>query len=184
MSMTEEANALERFCAAAARVGAQVIRGEPLVRHTTFRIGGPAELYVEVGEREQLAQLTELAAQCGVPYKVLGGGSNVLVSDAGIRGLVVVNQTRTIRTIVEGPAPAGELPQVVADAGVPLAGLARWAIRAGWSGLEWAVSVPGTVGGAVIGNAGAHGGEISASLAWALISYPLQGQKSLFEKRS
>jgi len=179
MSMTEEANALERFCAAAARVGAQVIREEPLARHTTFRIGGPAELYVEVGEREQLAQLTELAAQCGVPYKVLGGGSNVLVSDAGIRGLVVVNQTRTIRTIVEGPVPAGELPQVVADAGVPLAGLARWAIRAGWSGLEWAVSVPGTVGGAVIGNAGAHGGEISASLAWALISYPHQGQRVL-----
>lgn len=175
----ENADAVARFCAAAADLGVEVVREEPMARHTTFRIGGPAQLFVAVRETEQLAQVAELAASCGLPYRVLGGGSNVLVSDAGVRGLVLLNQARTIRTVLEGPVPAGELPQVVADAGVPLAGLARWAIQAGWSGLEWAVSVPGTVGGAVIGNAGAHGGEISSILAWALIFYPHLGQRVL-----
>ena len=160
------------FLAAAERSSIQIKASEPLAAHTTFRIGGPAELYAAVKEQEQLIALTNLAAKHGVSMTILGGGSNVLISDAGIRGLVSANQTRSITEVTKTPVLAGAPPQIVADSGVALAGLARWAIRAGWSGLEWAVSVPGTVGGAVIGNAGAHGGDVARNLAWALVVYP------------
>ncbi len=75
-------------------LGAQLLREEPLAKHTTFRIGGPAEWYAAAATLEQLEALPDLALEYGVPVTVLGGGSNLLVSDAGIRGLVVANQTR------------------------------------------------------------------------------------------
>ncbi len=106
-----------------------------------------------------------------MPLTVLGGGSNILVSDAGIRGLVLLNQARHIQAVTTGELPLGEPPQLVVETGAPLAGLARWAIRAGWAGLEWAVSVPGTLGGAIAGNAGAHGSEIACSLAWVEVLF-------------
>jgi len=161
----------EQFCDEAAALGVKVTVGEPLARHTTFRIGGPADLYAAVNDGALLMRLVALAKPYAIPVTVLGGGSNVLISDAGVAGLVISNQTRTIQECVSEPVPAGHLPQVVADSGVALAGLARWTVQAGWSGLEWAVSVPGTVGGAVIGNAGAHGGDIAGALAWAQVSY-------------
>jgi len=170
---------LDHFITAAAELGVKIVANEPLSRHTTFRIGGPADLYATVNDGEHLIQLAELAAAHGVPTTLLGGGSNVLVSDAGIRGLVIANQTSDIREVVSGPLPAGNPPQVVADSGVKLAHLARWTIRAGWSGLEWAVSVPGSVGGAVIGNAGAHGGDIASKLAWVLVTRPGRGRQVL-----
>lgn len=158
------------------KLGIQLLQDEPLTKHTTFRIGGPADWYAAATTLEQLEALPELAREYGLPLTVLGGGSNLLVSDAGIRGLVVVNQARW-----QGPAeefrrrrdhPAVSDGQTVAESGVLLAGLARWAIRQGRAGLEWAVSVPGTVGGAVIGNAGAHGSDTAANLAWAVVYYP------------
>ena len=171
------------FVAAAARLGVAVIAGEPLARHTTFRIGGPADLYATAGEPGQLEALATLAAQFSLPVTVLGGGSNVLISDAGIRGLVIGNTCREIR---REPGSAG----VIAEAGAALAGLARWTMREGLSGLEWAVSVPGTVGGAVIGNAGAHGSDVAGTLSWALVAYPgqshqvMQGDALAFAYRS
>jgi UDP-N-acetylmuramate dehydrogenase len=163
-----------------------VLFDEPLARHTTFRIGGPADLFVPAGDLTALAHLTRLAWSYGLPAMVLGGGSNLLVSDAGIRGVVIANQARVMRSSAEelrqnlnGLIPSGLLSQVVVDSGAPLAGLARWAMRSGWSGLEWAISVPGTLGGAVIGNAGAHGGEIADNLAWALVAMPEGGQAVL-----
>jgi UDP-N-acetylmuramate--alanine ligase len=155
---------VEAFLAAARKLGAQATTGEALARHTTFRIGGPADLFAAVNDPDLMVQLAVLATAHGIPCTVLGGGSNVLVSDAGLRGLVIVNQCREIRTV------PGEQPQLVADAGVALAGLARWAIREGLAGLEWAVSVPGTVGGAIVGNAGAHGGQIADNLAWVQVA--------------
>lgn len=164
-------------------LGVQLLRDEPLAKHTTFRIGGPAEWYVAATTLEQLEGLAELAHEHRVPLTVLGGGSNLLVSDAGIHGLVMVNQTRW-----HGPArefrsrwhhPAVRDDQVAAESGVLLAGFARWAVRQGLAGLEWAVSVPGTVGGAVIGNAGAHGSDTAANLAWAVLSYPGCGRQVL-----
>ena len=164
----------------AVRHGLVVSRDEPLARHTTFRIGGPADLYIAATGQVELEDAARLAWACEAPALVLGGGSNMLVSDTGVRGLTLANQARAIRLQqADGSIPAGHLPQVVAESGAALAGLARWCIREGWSGLEWAVSVPGSVGGAVIGNAGAHGGEISDNLAWALVGLPEGGHAVL-----
>ena len=183
----------EQFIRAAAALGISVTVHEPLARHTTFRIGGPADLYAAAATAEQLERLAELAAEHGIPITVLGGGSNVLVSDAGVRGLVIANQTREVgwqtangplgwRTARdEQPSAVSRQPSgrryLVAESGVLLAGLARTAIKAGFSGLEWAVSVPGTVGGAVIGNAGAYGSDIAGNLAEAIVTYPGLGRQ-------
>lgn len=172
------------FMAAAQALGVRVVAGEPLARHTTFRIGGPADLFAPATTPQQLAELADLAVAHGLPFTVLGGGSNVLVSDAGVRGVVIANQTRAFGS---RPADCGlgdawpDVPaaDLVSCSGVALAGLARWAIRNGRAGLTWAVSVPGTVGGAVIGNAGAHGSDIAGNVAWVLVAYPGQGQRWL-----
>jgi UDP-N-acetylmuramate dehydrogenase len=168
-----------RFIQAAARLGSSVTEHEPLARHTTFRIGGPADLYAVATTVDQLAGLAELAGEHDIPITVLGGGSNVLVSDAGVRGLVIANQTREFGWQTAHGEDLSGRPYLVADAGVLLAGLARTAIKAGFSGLEWAVSVPGTVGGAVIGNAGAYGSDIAGNLAAAVVAYPGQGRQTL-----
>jgi UDP-N-acetylmuramate dehydrogenase len=182
-----------QFIWAAAALGISVTAHEPLARHTTFRIGGPADLYAAATTAEQLERLAELAAEHGIPITVLGGGSNVLVGDAGVRGLVIANQTRDYAWQAFAPVGsadatdegslAGNRPesrqQLIADSGVLLAGLARTAIKAGFAGLEWAVSVPGTVGGAVIGNAGAYGSDIAGNLAEAVVAYPGQGRQTL-----
>jgi UDP-N-acetylmuramate dehydrogenase len=163
------------FDEAVRRLGVQLLRDEPLAKHTTFRIGGPAEWYANAKTVEQLEALTDLALEHSVPMTVLGGGSNLLVSDAGISGLVVANQTRwhgpgaEYRERLQHSALRDE--QWVAESGVMLAGLARATVRSGLAGLEWAVSVPGTVAGAIIGNAGAHGSDTAANLAWTLIRY-------------
>ncbi|MGC8781812.1 MAG: UDP-N-acetylmuramate dehydrogenase [Anaerolineae bacterium] len=181
--------ALSAFCEAAAALGIAVATAEPLARHTTFHIGGPADLYVAVDRIARLERLAETAAAHALPFTVLGGGSNILVSDRGIRGLVIANQARdfglTLADIgLEEPTDRVPLtddtgPVVVAAAGAALAGLARWTVKQGWAGLEWAVSIPGTVGGAVIGNAGAHGGDIAGTLAWALVWHAGQGRARL-----
>ncbi len=159
---------------------------EPLARHTTFHIGGPADLFAVANDIARLERLAELAVAHALPLTILGGGSNILVSDRGVRGLVIANQARDFGlqaadlrwSEAETVLPSGEA-SVLAAAGVALAGLARWAIKQGLAGLEWAVSVPGTVGGAVVGNAGAHGGDIASVLAWALVVYPGQGRRLL-----
>ena len=170
---------LDRLRHAIAELGVTIAAHEPLARHTTFRIGGPADLYAAAATSDQLERLAELAAEHRIPATVLGGGSNVLISDAGVRGLVIANQAREVAWLTAETEGSPAQPGVVADSGVLLAGLARAAIKAGLAGLEWAVSVPGTVGGAVIGNAGAHGGDIAGSLACALVCNPGQGRRML-----
>jgi UDP-N-acetylmuramate dehydrogenase len=179
------------FVQAAARIGVPVASDEPLANHCTFRIGGPADLYAAAIDIDTLEHLGELATEYDIPVTILGGGSNVLISDHGVRGLVVANKTREMRLSGpdsdqdETPAAGGgngrphatSNPHLVVDSGVAMAGLARWAIRGGLAGLEWAVSIPGTVGGAVIGNAGAHGGQIANNLGWALITQPGSGRR-------
>lgn len=164
---------MSALAAAAERTGVELRRAEPLARHTTFRIGGPAEWYAVATTTAQLAALADAGRADGLPVTVLGGGSNVLVADEGIRGLVIANQARSYG-VQDAVSHC-----LVADSGVLLAGLARWAMRNGLSGLEWAVSVPGTVGGAVIGNAGAHGSDVAANLAWAEVHYPGRGTERL-----
>lgn len=173
------------FYEAVEALGITMAADEPLARHTTFHIGGPADLYAAVDDLARLERLAETAAAHAVPFTVLGGGSNILVSDCGMRGLVIANQAREFRLAPAEEAAEGEArggrsgPLAIAAAGTALAGLARWTVKQGLAGLEWAVSVPGTVGGAVIGNAGAHGGDIAGVLAWALVWYPDRGRVRL-----
>jgi UDP-N-acetylmuramate dehydrogenase len=178
---------------AAEALGISLVADEPMARHCTFRIGGPADLFAVADDIRTLERLGDLALEHAVPLTILGGGSNVLISDAGIRGLVVANQTRGIDLLPVSPEQersnpsadraAREQPtgssQLVVDSGVAMAGLARRAIREGWTGLEWAVSVPGTVGGAIIGNAGAHGGQIADNLANVLVARPGMGRQTM-----
>jgi len=135
-----------------------------LARHTAARVGGPADAVVTVNSVDELAwAATELRA-LEVPFLILGGGSNVLISDAGVRGVVVLNRARQISFDDEG-AP----PTVWAASGANLGKVARRAASRGLSGLEWAAGIPGTVGGAVFGNAGAHGGDVAGCLIMAEI---------------
>jgi UDP-N-acetylmuramate dehydrogenase len=137
---------------------------EPLSRYTTARVGGPADLLVEARTTEELLALAQRADAIGMPCHILGSGANVLVSDQGVRGLVVVNRAREIRwKSLDGSA------RVEVDSGVALITLARECIERGLGGLEWAIGVPGTVGGAVVGNAGAHGSDVNANLVMAKI---------------
>jgi UDP-N-acetylmuramate dehydrogenase len=123
------------------RVGRGVLLG-PL---TTFRVGGPAECFFEARTSEEIVTALALAHQAGAPVTMLGGGSNVLISDAGVRGLVIRPRGGSIAMVETG--------KVRADAAVSINGLVRWTIMHGAAGLEAWAGTPGTVGGAVFGNA-------------------------------
>ena len=133
--------------------------GEPMSRHTSFRIGGPAQALLVVQTTDDLRKAVLWARRNQVAYHVIGRGSNLLVADAGIAGLVIVNQCQAYHlTEMDGSAI------VYAEAGINLSKLVREIGKAGWSGLEWATGIPGTLGGAIVGNAGAFGGEMSGTL--------------------
>jgi UDP-N-acetylmuramate dehydrogenase len=155
-----------------AQLGVELRHGVRLAEFTTMKVGGPADHFVTVNTTDQLIKLVRWARSIELPYFVLGGGSNILISDAGIRGLVIYNRCRTVRIdaaplqCMEAP---DERPYLFAESGAAMAGVARTSIKAGLAGLEWAVSVPGTVGGAVLGNSGAHGGEVKDNLEDALL---------------
>lgn len=140
-----------------------------LAPYSSIRIGGPAEVLATVRRATDLARLAACAQSEGQFPFVLGGGSNTLILDDGIPGLTVLN---LCREVVFEPQPDGVL--VRTDSGMPLAQLARMTIRKGLTGLEWAVSVPGTVGGAVVGNAGAHGSDTAQHLVAAEVAMPGQ----------
>ncbi len=129
-----------------------------LAPYTSARIGGPADALVTATSADELAETVSRLWELDVPYVMLGGGSNVLVSDKGVRGVVVLNRAKDVRFNKD------DMPKVRAEAGVVIANLARRAASHGLAGLEWAAAVPGTVGGAVYGNAGAFGGDMSGSL--------------------
>jgi UDP-N-acetylmuramate dehydrogenase len=148
---------------------------EPLAKHTSFRIGGPADAYVQARTLDQLVAAVRAAWELGLPTMVIGGGSNILVLDGGVRGVVIEARARQVTGLPhtpEGSAPFGATIEVIAEAGAPLAALGRKASAAGLAGLEWAVDVPGTVGGAVVNNAGAHGGDMASSISAALLLTP------------
>ncbi|HRF48946.1 MAG TPA: UDP-N-acetylmuramate dehydrogenase [Anaerolineales bacterium] len=144
--------------------GASLREYEPLAKHTTSRLGGPAEFLVVADSAEVLAEQVRTARQLELPFFILGAGANVLISDSGVRGLVIVNRAREMRI-----DDSGEAPSVRVESGATLSLLARQCAARGLSGLEWAAGIPGTVGGAIYGNAGAHGSDIAASLRLAEI---------------
>jgi UDP-N-acetylmuramate dehydrogenase len=144
----------------------KLVRNEVLARHTTFRIGGPAEYFVRANSRDELIQAVQWGRAQRLDIFILGNGSNILVSDAGVRGLVIENHADAVEEIT-GRSP--ETLQVIAGSGASLPGLANRLARQGWRGLEWAIGVPATVGAAVVTNAGAHGGAVSDNLVRAEI---------------
>lgn len=141
-----------------------IVEHELLARHTTLRIGGPAEFFVHVDSSAELIEAVGWAREKHLPVFILGNGSNILVSDAGIRGLVIENHADGVVVGAEG-----ETLRVMVESGASLPGLANRLARQGWRGLEWAIGVPATIGAAVVTNAGAHGGSVSDSLVRAEI---------------
>jgi UDP-N-acetylmuramate dehydrogenase len=133
---------------------------EPLKRYTAWKIGGPADVLLEPRSVEDLTEAVQTAGEHGVPVTVLGGGTNVLVLDGGIRGLTIRLAKALTNVEVEGDL-------VVADAGVLYPVLANTTAAKGLAGLEFATGIPGTVGGAVYMNAGAYGSETREVLDWA-----------------
>ncbi len=157
-------------------LGPRVRRDEPLARYTAMRIGGPADLLLVCESVAELRQTVAAAAAHGVPWIVLGGGCNVLVSDQGLRGLVIINRAANVQyppienaALEDGWQHAPGPHSVRAEAGAQIALLARGTVERGLGGLEWATGLPGTVGGAVVGNAGAFEGDIAAVLHSALV---------------
>ena len=127
---------------------------EPMAGHTTFRIGGPADCFLQPENEEQLIQVQRYLSKVGIPFFVLGNGSNLLVSDGGYRGVIIQIGRKMSRIEVEGCI-------IKAQAGAPLAQVAKTAMEYGLTGLEFASGIPGTVGGGVVMNAGAYDGELS-----------------------
>jgi len=137
--------------------GERVRFGEPLSRHTSFRIGGPADVWVEVADATEIRRVQTLAAAVGLPLFVLGGGTNILVSDRGVRG-IVVHLGRALAAL--DWRSNGNGLHVRAGAALPLKRLVTETIARDLTGLEFAEGIPGSVGGGLLMNAGAFGGEI------------------------
>ena len=147
----------------ARRVGVKAERNAPLAKLTTMRVGGPADLLVTAHNGFELRALIRFARARSIPLTILGRGSNVVISDRGVRGLVV--HVRAEGSRVDGAT-------YVAEAGVPMARAATETQKAGLSGLEFGLAVPGSVGGAVWANAGAHGSDVKAVIESADVLLP------------
>jgi len=138
--------------------GERVLFDEPMSKHTTFKVGGPADAYVMPVDEQELAALAKKLNENDVSYMVLGKGSNLLVKDKGVRG-VVISLTEGLKTIMRVEA----LPSAVrvrAMAGAKLSALCRYALQHSLSGMNFALGIPGSVGGAILMNAGAAGGAM------------------------
>ena len=133
----------------------EIKQNEPLSKHTTFAIGGPAKYFAAVKTKEEVLEAIDFAESKKLPFFVLGGGSNLLVNDGGYDGLIIKIQI--------GGVKVGE-DTITAGAGILLSQLVNESANHGLSGLEWAVGIPGTIGGAVNGNAGAYGRSVSESV--------------------
>jgi UDP-N-acetylmuramate dehydrogenase len=144
--------------------GERLLVNVPLRRFTSARVGGLADAFLEARTSQELVEAATSSWEQDIPLIILGGGSNVLVSDSGVRGLVVLNRARQVRFYEQ----AG-MPVVWAESGTYFGLIARLAGQQGLAGLEWAAGIPGTLGGAVVGNAGAHGGDMAGSLLLAEI---------------
>jgi UDP-N-acetylmuramate dehydrogenase len=142
------------------RIGVKTSRDEPLARFTTMRVGGPADLFASVHNAFELRALVRFARARAIPHIVLGRGSDVVISDRGVRGLVIQDRA-------EGSKIDGD--RYTAEAGVPMARAATETQRAGLTGLEFGLAIPGSVGGAVWANAGAHDADVAGILESARV---------------
>lgn len=135
-----------------------------LAPYTSARIGGPVDYLLIATSLEDLAQLATKLWEMDMTFRILGGGSNVLIADRGARGAVILNHAREVEfSEEEGQA------RVFAESGASLGSVARRTVDRDWLGMEWAGTVPGTIGGAIVGNAGAHRGDVAGCLEVAEI---------------
>jgi UDP-N-acetylmuramate dehydrogenase len=149
--------------------GERLRENAPLARYTAARLGGPADALLNVRSRAELVQAMRFVWAYRLPYLILGGGSNVLVSDRGVRGLVILNRAGRVRFDEQADPPT-----VWAESGANFGKLARLAAARGLSGLEWAAGIPGTLGGAVVSSR-AHGSDRLATCCWpkSCIRFPI-----------
>lgn len=145
-----------------ARLGERVRRAEPLARHCTFGVGGPADIWVSLERREDLLDLVTRCAEQRWPLLITGNGTNVLYADAGVRGIVA--RIAMSSYILEDRGDGTAL--LTAGAGVSWPRLLNELVPLGWGGLEFGPGIPGTLGGGVISNAGAHQGDLGRVLQW------------------
>ena len=148
-----------------------IFEKEPMKQHTTFRVGGPADVLV-TPSAEELPEIVALCQKFGVPYYIVGNGSNLLVGDKGIRGVVIEMTSRMGDIVCEGET-------VIAGAGASLGRVAAKAAEKGLTGIEFAAGIPGTVGGAVVMNAGAYGGEMKDIITSVLVMDEFGEKKEL-----
>jgi UDP-N-acetylmuramate dehydrogenase len=141
------------------KFGANLQENVPLSGYTAARLGGPADVLLFAHSTDELAAMVNFLWKNAIPFHVLGGGSNVLVADRGIREVIIINRARNLKFNVQA-----EPPTVNAESGVTPNDISQRAARLSLAGFEWAASIPGSLGGAVYGNAGAFGGEISMNL--------------------
>jgi UDP-N-acetylmuramate dehydrogenase len=139
---------------------------EPMAKHTTFGVGGPADVFIAVKTEEQLRSAFSSAKRHGVEVFIFGSGSNILVGDGGIRGVVIENQNSE----VVGPEQNGHGFKIRVGSGMSFASLARRMSSSGYEGIEWACGIPGSLGGAVVSNAGAYGRALSDVLVKARVT--------------
>lgn len=144
-------NIYELLCGCAG--GENVRRQEPMSLHTTFRIGGPADLFVTPGSIQAVADSIRICKETQTPYAVIGNGSNLLVSDTGYRGVIIQIGRNLNQVLVNGE-------EIRAQAGAMLSVIAKTALSESLTGFEFASGIPGTLGGAAVMNAGAYGGEM------------------------
>ena len=130
---------------------------EALSTYTSFRIGGPADYYLEPADKDDVVQVVKYLQRENIPFVMIGSGSNLLISDEGIRGAVINLEAGLSKLVADGNT-------VVAEAGVKMAKFVDFCIQRGLGGVEMLPGIPGTIGGAIIMNAGAYGGEISDHL--------------------
>jgi UDP-N-acetylmuramate dehydrogenase len=140
----------------------QIFKNEPMKLHTTFKVGGPADVFVRPNCVEQVKEIIELAREQGVPVYIMGNGSNLLVGDKGYRGVIIQIYKNMNQVTVKDN-------EITAQAGALLSTIARIALEQELGGFEFASGIPGTLGGAVTMNAGAYGGEIKQVLKSAII---------------
>jgi len=144
-----------------------------MANYTTAHVGGPVDALLPVNTLEELARAADILWKLEVPFRIIGSGSNVLFSDRGWPGMILLNRARNVKIDTRSAVPT-----IWAEAGANLSHMARQAGLRGLSGLEWAATIPGTVGGAAYGNAGAHGGDMAGSLILAEILHRDNGRQS------
>lgn len=142
-----------------------------LAYYVTARVGGPVDALLTVYSKSEMEHAVKHLWDLNIPFFILGSGSNVLISDSGVRGIAIINKARLVKIDAHTNPPT-----VWAESGANLSNIARQTALRGLSGLEWAATIPGTVGGAIYGNAGAHGGDMCSSLILAEILHPRRGR--------